>query len=189
MRRFYVLTLILSLVAASTYALLWYSSRSIGMRKLSTLLEEQAWKDADKETNALMLRLTRRDKIYLFYINPAWFQVSSTPCSDLIAINGLWELHSDRQKSLTVFMDKWESATAEIDWSKYSYLGDDSDSLRATQAFDELYINVRERDSATQQEISYPTYDWIIDGLADFEDPIFLLNGFTDRYRSCSPEE
>ncbi|WP_407657054.1 GUN4 domain-containing protein [Mastigocoleus testarum] len=72
---------------------------------LQDLLKAEQWKEADRETLAVMLKAADREK-------QGWFNnesIDNFPCNDLRTINQLWIQNSNRRFGFSVQKRIWES--------------------------------------------------------------------------------
>ncbi len=90
---------------------LWSFVR-LDYRKLATLLSSGKWKEADRETGTIMLKIScREDKGYLRSKDIGYF-----PCQELHTINQLWEKYSNGRFGFSVQRRIWK--TENYDWIK-----------------------------------------------------------------------
>jgi hypothetical protein len=81
------------------------SEKNIDYTRLRNLLAAGKWKEADKETLAVMLKATGREK-------EGWLDIESIetfPCADLRTIDRLWVKYSDGRFGFSVQKRIWES--------------------------------------------------------------------------------
>ena len=81
------------------------SERGINYIHLQYLLKAGKWREADKETKAVMLQATAREK-------KAWLDIGSIlnfPCTDLCTIDRLWLKYSGGRFGFSVQKQIWES--------------------------------------------------------------------------------
>ncbi|MGK7944999.1 MAG: serine/threonine-protein kinase [Microcystaceae cyanobacterium] len=101
--------------------LLTIASSGVDYNPLQKLLIDKDWREADKMTAILILRLTKREKA-------AWIDEShleSLPCEDFVLIDRLWREHSKQQFGFSVQTEIYrklgggDSYDAEI-WRKFA---------------------------------------------------------------------
>ena len=86
------------------------SERGVDYTNLRDLLASGQWKDADKETLAVMLKAAKKQKIA--YLNNGYLDIESIekfPCTDLGTIDQLWVKYSYGRFGFSVQKRIWES--------------------------------------------------------------------------------
>jgi GUN4-like len=99
-------------------------SSDVGMdyTRLRNLLQAGKWKEADKETETLMLQVAGREKT-------GWLDFESIknfPCTDLCTIDKLWLRHSNGHFGFSVQKCIWDSigGKPDADYETYKIFGD-----------------------------------------------------------------
>ncbi|MGJ5673003.1 MAG: GUN4 domain-containing protein [Nostochopsis sp.] len=96
------------------------SALEINYQQLKDLLAASKWKQADRETLALLLKIAGREK-------QGWLNIQSInqlPCIDLCTIDQLWLKYSNGRFGFSVQKSIWESIGAQTDidyeiWCKF----------------------------------------------------------------------
>ncbi len=86
------------------------SERGVDYTKLRNLLASGQWKEADKETLAVMLKAAKKKKIA--YLDSSYLDIESIekfPCTDLGTIDQLWVKYSYGRFGFSVQKRIWES--------------------------------------------------------------------------------
>jgi hypothetical protein len=178
-----------------------YFSRSINLNKLTYLLENEDWENADRETDKLILSLSGRRNIEFYYFNPYFYDLDEISCAKLLAIDDLWKTHSHMQYGFSTQADEWKRITSDIDWDGYNnYLKgghfygnpefeyNKKNYENAYSVFRQYYNSQPSSRIANKrlERQSYPSNTWIFEGSADGEDVISLLNKFIQVYERCA---
>lgn len=85
------------------------SAVEVDYRKLRELLAAGKWKDADRETTAIMLRIFGKER-------EGWLSlddVNNFPCTDLSTIDSLWVKYSNGRFGFSVHQQIWQSVSSE----------------------------------------------------------------------------
>ncbi|GAB1543830.1 hypothetical protein NUACC21_65060 [Scytonema sp. NUACC21] len=98
----------------------FYSAEGISYKRLRDFLVAGNWKEADRETLAIMLKVARRDK-------EGWLNIESInkfPCIELCTIDLLWLKYSNGRFGFSVQQHIWESVADQPDgdyetWCKF----------------------------------------------------------------------
>jgi serine/threonine-protein kinase len=98
------------------------SERGVDYTKLRDLLAQGKWKEADKETLAVILKVARREQ-------EGWLRVEDIekfPCTDLRTIDTLWVKYSKGRFGFSVQKRIWESVggTPDADYETFKRFGD-----------------------------------------------------------------
>ncbi|MDJ0798408.1 MAG: serine/threonine-protein kinase [Calothrix sp. MO_167.B12] len=96
------------------------SEVGVDYRRLRDLLQAGEWKQADKETLAVMLKASGREE-------ERWLNtesIESFPCTDLRTIDQLWVKYSDGRFGFSVQKRVWESVVGENLHASYRKFGE-----------------------------------------------------------------
>lgn len=96
------------------------SERGVNYTKLRDLLASGQWKEADKETLAVMLKAAKKQKIA--YLDNGYLDIESIekfPCTDLGIIDQLWVKYSYGNFGFSVQKRIWESVGGKSDKDDY----------------------------------------------------------------------
>lgn len=90
---------------------LW-SFLKVDYTNLANLLEVGKWKEADRETGTLMLKITCREQKRQLNLK----DIENFPCQDLRTINQLWVNYSKERFGFSIQKRIWENVNC--DWKK-----------------------------------------------------------------------
>ncbi len=97
--------------------MLWDGLFHLGFRqpflnfgKVEQLLKSGDWKQADRETSALLNRATQANRS-LYSQDPAWSQAKRLSCADLQALNQLWLTYSKGRFGFSVQKQIYQATT------------------------------------------------------------------------------
>lgn len=150
-------------------------TRQVSYGELKVLLENRDWNQADLETSELLLRLSRRNLIEFYALNPNLYEVNEIPCQDLMVIDRLWSFHSEGKFGLAPQVAIWQSKTKDINWRKYQREPDSVDAQRGSFLLNEM----------SEQSGLLPSLIWVGKGRADKENPSLLLRDFYSHVDTC----
>lgn len=86
------------------------SSADIDYKPLQALLRQRQWKDADRETFRILLKISNREA-------EGWLsqkEVENLACDDLHTINDLWNYYSDRRFGFSQQQQIWEAVGGRV---------------------------------------------------------------------------
>lgn len=92
-------------LTAYTFANGLPSNVGVDYRKLDSLLAAQSWKEADRETAAIMLWISNCEQKGLLKINP----IQNFPQLDLYTLDKLWEKYSQGRFGLRIQKQLWQN--------------------------------------------------------------------------------
>ena len=113
-------------------------NRSVSYDRLEYLLDTEDWENASSETKNLLLRLSRRNVMQLYYIIPELFDLSDVSCQDLQTIDELWNEHTNGKLGLAIQSNIWHERMQNINWENYNSGDRYPDFEKANSIFDEI---------------------------------------------------
>lgn len=161
-------------------------NRSVSYDRLEYLLDAQDWESASSETKKLLLRLSRRNVMQLYYIIPELFDLSDVPCQDLQTIDELWNEHTNGKFGLAIQSNIWHERMQNINWKNYNSGDRYPDFEKANSIFDEII-----KEPEFPQELSaippsqLPSPNWVWNATGDFQSPVLTTQDFYSRVKDC----
>ncbi len=95
--------------------------QKVDYTRMQNLLKDEKWREADKETLAVMLKISGREQ-------EGWLtteHIENFPCQDLQTIDQLWKKYSNERFGLSIQKRIWESVggTPDADYRTVCYFG------------------------------------------------------------------
>ena len=187
------LLLLFFLFALSSATLAWakvispWLARSVNYDRLEYLFDVGDWENANAETKNLLLRLSRRNFIQLYYIKPSLYNLNNIPCQDLQTIDKLWSQHSNGKFGLAIQLRIWQERMQNINWKNYRSGSLYPDFEKAHSIFDEIIKEPRQfpQDISAIPPGKLPSQNWIWTATADPLDPVLTAKNFYSRVKDC----
>jgi GUN4-like len=96
------------------------SAKGADYTQLQKLLKAQKWKEADRETARVMLKVANREKERFVDVD----SINNFPCEDLRTIDRLWIHYSKGHFGFSVQKKIWEECGGKVDYETECKLGD-----------------------------------------------------------------
>ena len=106
----------------AVYALLREESLDVDYSLLKILLARGKWQEADTETAALMLRISRREEEGFMTVS----DMEKFPCEDMQMMESLWQEYSKGRFGFTVQTQIWQNIAgkSDPDWNAWCRFGE-----------------------------------------------------------------